>query len=306
MDGIDTHGFDTHGRIKCGTVATPAFADSLTDYIDRLSLRVVEEGMVASTLAESWGTPASAGRRFALLRSASASPGFLRLVEGAPVPAYRPLRSFGWASYEMTCQAVFELRDRIADRGFEVIGAPKLVPGFDNFIPFQVTGRAGEILYLNEVLQSSMSGLDLPKAEAPVDFTFIVILAAADADAAVRFHVDRLGFEAGETYVIPYSVINNAFGLAADHKTRMTMTKVGRLPATEVDHYPDDTTQRPTAPGELPPGNAMVSFIIRSLDAVDAPLLTPPARHDGPMYAGRRSACVRGTAGELIELIEAA
>jgi catechol 2,3-dioxygenase-like lactoylglutathione lyase family enzyme len=298
-------GFDTHGRIKCATVTTPSFADSRTDYVDRLGLEVVNEGRVSPELAASWGAPASAGRRVALLASSSASPGFVRLVEATPVPGYRPLRSFGWASYELTCQTVFALHDRIAGKGFEVIGAPKLVPGFDNFIPFQVTGRAGEILYLNEVLQSSMSGLDLPTAEAAVDFTFIAILAAPDADAAVRFHVDRLGFEAGETYVIPYSVINNAFGLPPDHKTRMTMTRVGRLPATEVDQYPEGTVERPTIGGELPPGNAMVSFITRSLDAIAVALIAPPARHDGPMYAGRRSACVRGTAGELIELIEA-
>lgn len=298
-------GFDTHGRIKCGTVATPVFADSLADYVDRLSFQVVEEGEIDTGLAGSWGATAMAGRRFALLSSASGSPGFLRLVEGTRIPGYRPLRSFGWASYEMTCQTVFELHERIAGRGFEVIGAPKLVPGFDNFIPFQVTGRAGEVLYLNEVLQSTMSGLELPTAEAPVDFIFIAVLAAPDADAAVRFHVDRLGFEAGETYVIPYSVINSAFGFPADHKTRMTMTKVGRLPATEVDRYPDTTVERPLATGELPPGNSMVSFITGSLDAVDAPFLAPPTRHAGPMYEGRRSACVKGAAGELIELIEA-
>ncbi len=299
-------GFDTHGRIKCATVATPSFADSRADYVDRLALEVVDEGQVSPELAASWGAPACAGRRFALLTSASAAPGFLRLVESTPVVGYRPLRSFGWASYELTCQAVFALHERIAGKGFAVIGAPKLVPGFDNFIPFQVTGRAGEVLYLNEVLQSTMSGLDLPTAEAPVDFTFIAILAAPDADAAVRFHVDRLGFEAGETYVIPYSVINNAFGFPPEHKTRMTMTRVGRVPATEVDQYPEGTAERPTVAGELPPGNALVSFITRSLDAIDAAYIAPPARHDGPMYAGRRSACVRGTAGELIELIEAA
>ncbi len=35
-------GFDTHGRIKCGTVATPTFAESLADYVDRLALRVAD------------------------------------------------------------------------------------------------------------------------------------------------------------------------------------------------------------------------------------------------------------------------
>ena len=89
------------------------------------------------------------------------------------MPDYRPLRSFGWASFELTCQEVFALHDRIVGRGFDVIGAPKLVPGFDNFIPFQVAGRAGEILYLNEVLNGAMPDMDLPHAAAPVDFTFI-------------------------------------------------------------------------------------------------------------------------------------
>jgi hypothetical protein len=298
--------FDTHGRIKCATVNTSVFADSLADYVERLKLRVVEEGEVPRGLSTSWGAPAMAGRRTALLTSASDSPGFFRLVEGSAVPGYRPLRSYGWASFEITAQDVFALHDEIAGQGFEVIGPPKHVPGFDNFIPFQVTGRAGEVLYLNEVLESSMSGLELPHAQAPVDFTFIAILAADDAEEAVRFHAGRLGFERGDTYVIPYSVINNAFGLPADHKTAITMTKVGTLPASEIDQYPEGTTARPTAPGELPPGNAMVSFIIRSLDTIDAPFLMPPTVHDGPFYAGRRSACVRGTAGELIELIEAA
>jgi len=298
--------FDTHGRIKCVTVNTPVYDASLADYLERLELRIAERGEVPAALAGSWGAAATGGRRYALLTSASDSPGFVRLVEGSPVPGYAPLRSYGWASFEITSQAVFALHDRIAGRGFEVIGPPKLVPGFDNFIPFQVTGRAGEVLYLNEVLQGSMSGLELPKAAAAVDFTFITVLAAPDAEAATRFHTERLGFERGETYVIPYSVINNAFGLPADHKTAMTMTKVGVLPASEIDQYPDGTVERPTAPGELPPGNALVTFVTRSLDAIDAPFLSEPARRDGPLYAGRRTACVRGAAGELIELIEAA
>lgn len=296
--------FDTHGRIKCGTINTPHYEASLRDYRERLEFGVAEEGRVSPELAALWGAPASAGMRTALLASSSGAGGFLRLVEGSPVPDYRPLRSFGWASWEMTCREVFALHDRIAGQGFEVIGPPKLVPGFDNFIPFQVTGRAGEVLYLNEVLNGSMSDLDLPDAGATVDFMFIAILAAPDRAAAVRFHVEALGFEEGQTYVIPYSVINNAFGLADDVTTAMTMTKVGRLPGSEVDQYPGATVERPVAPGELPPGNALLTFITDSLDKVTAPFLAPPRTLDGPMYAGRRVACVRGAAGELIELIE--
>jgi hypothetical protein len=37
---------------------------------------------------------------------------------------------------------------------------------------------------------------------------------------------------------------------------------------------------------------------------VNAPLLSPPQDISFAPYAGSRSACVRGAAGELIELIE--
>lgn len=298
--------FDTHGRIKCGTVATPDFDASLADYTRLLDLTVADAGTVAPDLAASWGAPASAGRRTALLTSATGAPGFLRLVEGSSVPGYAPLRSFGWAAFELTvrdCDALYTaIRD---DPGFTVIGEPKLVPGFDNFIPFQVTGRGGEVLYLNQVLRADAGSLDLPFAGATVDHMFIAILAAPDRAAAVAAHTGALGFDAGDTYVIPYSVINASFGLPPETTTAMTMTCVGRMPASEIDQYPAAATPRPAAPGELPPGNAMISFIVRDLDAAGLPVLAPPVVRDGPMYAGRRTACVTGAAGELIELIEA-
>lgn len=301
-----TNPFDTHGRIKCGTVVTPAFEASLDDYTRLLGLAIAEESVVAPELAAAWGAPGSAGKRMALLTSASDSPGFLRLVEGNAVPGFRSVTTFGWAAYEMTVADCFALFEDIKGSAFNVIGAPKLVPGFDNFIPFQVTGRGGEVLYLNQVLQSSMAGLDLPAAAAKVDFMFIAVLAAADRAASVRFHVDALAFAEGDTYALPYSVINAAFGLPDDHISEITMTCVGRLPASEVDQYPPAATARPMAAGELPPGNAMISFLHRDLSEVRARFLAPPVLRDGPLYAGRRTACVHGAAGELIELIEAA
>jgi hypothetical protein len=122
----------------------------------------------------------------------------------------------------------------------------------------------------------------------------------------VAFHRDALGFAVGDTWSIPYSVINTSFGLPADTITDMTMTRSGRMPASEIDQYPAAAGPRPRPTGELPPGNAMISFMVASLDAIAAPLLAPPARHDGALYAGRRSACVIGAAGEIIELVEMA
>ncbi len=301
-----THDFDTPGRIKCGTVVTAAFDATLADYRTVLGLAVIETGTVATELAASWGAPASAGKRHALLCHPDAEPGYLRLVEGTTVPGYRPLTTHGWAAYEITVANCDVLFADMPGSGFTVIGEPKLVPGFDNFIPFQVSGRGGEVLYLNQVLKGSMADLDLPQTAARVGHMFIAILAAGDREAAIRFHVEALGFVEGETYVLPYSVINSAFGLPGETTTAITMTRTGRLPGSEIDQYPSAATPRPAPSGELPPGNAMISFIHADLDRVAVPFIAPPVRRDGPLYDGRRSACVVGAAGELIELIEAA
>jgi hypothetical protein len=298
--------FDVPGRIRCGTILCPDLAASEEDYRDILGLELVDDRPVPAELAAAWGAPAMAGRACRLLRAPGATPYLTRLVEGTAVPGFQPLRSFGWAAYEMTVKDCDVLYARIRDSSaFRVIGAPKLVPGFDNFIPFQVVGRAGEVVYLNQVLNGSMSDLDLPNTDAVVDQMFIAILAAGDRAAAVDFHVQELGFEEGQTWTIPYSVINNSFGLDSSTLTDMTMTKRGRLPGCEIDQYPPAAAARIVTPGELPPGNALVSFISGPLDELKVPLLGPIAQLEAEPYQGRRMACVRGAAGELIELIEA-
>ena len=299
-----TNTFDIPGRIKCGTVAAPDFDAALADYTGVLGLRLVDDTPVTPDLAASWGAVATVGRRTALLTTPDGNPAFLRLVEATPID-FRPLRSHGWAAFEHTvadCDALFA---DMPGSGFTVLGPPQRVAGFDNFIPFQVVGRSGEVLYLNQVLDGAMNDLDLPHTDARVDQMFIAVLAAPDRAAAVAFHCNALGFEAGATWSIPYGVINRSFGLPDSMLTAMTMTRTGRLPASEIDQYPAVATPRQGPPGELPPGNAMVSFITASLDAVKAPFLAPPCRHAGALYAGRRSATVIGTAGERIELIEA-
>ena len=301
---MDYSNFDSHGRIKCGTVTTPVFEASLADYRDLLRLDVVEEGQLDAALAASWGTPASAGKRYALVQPQSGAPGFIRIVEGSAVPDYVPLRSYGWASLEITVEDVWKLHEEILAHGvFDVIGPPKLVDGFDSFIPMQVVARGGEVLYLNKV-NSSTPETELPHAHSWVDHIFITILAAPDREASVAFYRDQIGFDEADTYELRYSVINAAFGLPEDTKSKITMTQVGLLPGNEIDDYPAGTIQRPRARGELPPGVAMVSYIVDDLGAIKAPFIAPPQVRDGPLYAGRRVATVLGAAGELLELIE--
>jgi hypothetical protein len=54
----------------------------------------------------------------------------------------------------------------------------------------------------------------------------------------------------------------------------------------------------------LPPGNALVTLAVDSLDTLALDWIAPPAICEGLPYDGRRAATVRGPAGELLELVE--
>jgi catechol 2,3-dioxygenase-like lactoylglutathione lyase family enzyme len=294
--------FCTHGRIIGGLVATPDLDAALTDYHDRLGLMLVEHGPVPPALAESWGAPAVAGARMATLQPSSGTPCFLRLVEQPLPPEFRPTRTFGWNAYEITVQDVFGWPDRLAGSGFEIVGPPKEIAGLPYFVAMQMLGRGREMIYLNEVRCDTPSS-DLPKAGSPVDHIFIVILATPDRAGTMRWYRERLGLDEGGTYTIEYTMINKAFGLADGTQSTISMLQHGRMPIVEVDGYPDAATPRAAAPGRLPPGNALVTLAVDSLDR-DLPFITPPARREGPFYTGRRAVTVRGPAGELLELVE--
>lgn len=293
----------THGSIIGGLVTVPDLDLALADYRDVLGFRQVGLDVVGAALAASWGCPNNAGSRIATLQPASGSPCFIRLVEQPIPPGFLPTRSYGWASYEISVQDVFGWPARIAATGFDIIGAPKEIPGLPYFVAMQVYGRGREMLYFNEVRENTPTS-DLPKAQSPMDMIFIVILAARDRLKSLEWYKDRLHLDEGDTYTIAYGMINNAFGLPADTSSSLTMIQAGRMPIIEVDDYPAQTTERPTTAGCLPPGNALVTLAVQSLDGLDLEWITAPTVHNGPVYAGRRSATVHGPSGELLELIE--
>jgi catechol 2,3-dioxygenase-like lactoylglutathione lyase family enzyme len=295
--------FERHGRIVCATLCTPDLDLAINDYRDLLGLRAAEEGLVPQELASSWDAPASAGQRYALVQPQSAVPSFLRLIEAPLHPEFVPTRTFGWAAVELTVKDVYGLADRVRGSGFETVGPPKPVEGLPYFVPMQVLGRGREMLYFNEVAMNTPSS-DLPKAQSDVDHVFIVILATPDREGTVRHLTERLGLEEGGSYTINYTMINKAFGLPDGTQSTITMVQSGRMPIVEVDGYPPAAAKRPRHTGMLPPGNAMVTLAVDRLDAVELDFIAAPARREGPLYAGRRSATAKGSAGELLELIE--
>ncbi len=295
-----------HGTILGGLSTVPDLPLALAAYRDTLGLRLVEQGTLDASLAASWGCTANAGARYATLQPQSGATCWMRLVEQSPHPDFKPTRSYGWAAFECTVQDVWGWPDRLPSDHFEIVGPPKEITGIEPaFIPMQVLGPGREMVYLNEVLRD-MPDSDLPRAASPVDRIFICVLATPDRDQAVAWYADTLGLDRGADFTIPYSMINNAFGLAPDTLTTLTMVSAGRMPVVEVDDYPDATIKRPRHDAHLPPGNALVTLAVDSLDACDAEWIAQPAERAGALYEGRRAATTVGPAGELLELVEIA
>lgn len=295
----------SHGAILGALSCVPDLDAALADYCGVLGLECVHRGVLDPELAASWGCAASAGRRMALLRPASGFPCWYRLVEQPVPPDYRPTRSYGWASFELTVKDVFELREQVRASTFTVLGEPKEIAAIPFFVAMQALGSGGEMLYFNET-RAMMPGTDLPFAVSRADQVFIVILAAPDRQAATDWYRDRLKLDEADTFRIPYSMINKAFAQPDDTLTALTMIQQGRMPIVEIDEYPAAARLRPCLDGSLPPGNALVTLAVRSLDELGLDWIVAPRPRAEAPYLGARAATVRGPAGELLELVELA
>lgn len=296
---------ESHGQIKCGTLSVANLQRSLSQYQEYLGYTLIESGTVDTELAEAWQTPQMAGAKYALLQAASGADSYLRLIEVPAVSNYIPATTYGWGAFEICVQDVFGLAESLKDSDFTIIGPPKLVDGFTSFIPMQVMGPDGEILFLNQVNHSDHDA-DLPKAQSKVDKLFIVVLASPDRDASVNEYQHRFGFDRAATHTLRYSLLNRAFELSPETQHQISMLQKGRMTIAQVDQYPEQAGHRPCHAGYLPPGNAMVTLMVNKLSELNLPkdLIEQASERQGVLYQGRKSLLLKGLATELIELIE--
>lgn len=295
-----------HGTILGGLSCVPDLDQAIAGYRDTLGLELVSSGEVTPDLAASWGAPSVAGARMATFTPRSDAPCWLRLVEQAADPDFKPTRTYGWAAFELTVEDVWRWPDKLPPERFEVIGPPRHLDNFEpTFIPMQVLGTGREMLYLNQVLRDP-SDAKLPRAKCPVDKIFICVLATPDREASAGFYCERVGLDRGPDYTLAYSMINRAFDLAPDTKTTISMIHRGLEPLIEIDDYPEAARPRAVGTGMLPPGNALVTLAVRSLDDCTLEWIAPPQKRPEAPYFGARSATFLGPAGELTELVEIA
>ncbi len=290
-------------RIKSATIGVPDVAKIEELYSKWLDYRVQERGTVSEEMAKSWGTPKSAGRKFLTMHSAGTKDVYIRAVEVDSVPGYKAMTTWGWNSIELIVEDPDKVYEKLKASPFRHVGGPaNLGGGTSSIRAVQFAGPAEEVIYYTaETGDRSKSGLPIPASF--IDRPFILILAGPDANAISKFYTETFLMGGYPPRPTPINIIAQAQGLPADHQFSLGLARAKeRGNNIEIDGYPPSTKQRPRADGQLPPGNAMATFSVNSLDGLKVKFIAEPVK----LSNGRRVATFVGPAGELTELIEEA
>jgi catechol 2,3-dioxygenase-like lactoylglutathione lyase family enzyme len=291
------------GSIVAVTIVVPDLAAVEAAYTRSLGYRVIERSTVDAATARAWAAPAMAGRHVVLMGPESGERVYLRFVEAAPTPGYAPLKTLGWNATEILVEDPDALAARLADSAFRIVGPPRALQFNPKIRAMQVVGPGNELLYLTRIPPGG-SMFDLGSAKSFVDRTFIVVLAGHDMGRMQAFYRDVLGMPVTEAAPSRVEVYNDAWGLPHENQIPLGIVRLPKNFLIELDEYHAVAPVRPTRDGELPPGMAMVTFGVGDLSQVRAAFVAGPQALAAAPYSGRRSALLRGAAGELIELVE--
>lgn len=291
--------------LRCATHTVSDLDATIARFSQWLDYSVVEQGEVPMDLASAWAAPASAGRRYAVMGPSSGAPVYLRFIEGDPVPAYLPIRSYGWAAIEICVQDVLAVNERMLmpDSPFPVIGPPTRIAGIDTIFPMQVRGPDQETLYFTEITTDAADS-GLPRADSLIDKLFILVLACPDMRATAEWFANTLKLDITPPMAIRYSMISQAFDLPITDLHEIVTAKWGGDVFLEFDQYPDAAVVRPSHPDALPAGGSICSLIHPEFDSLDAEWLTLPAQYDSVVYGGGKMAVLKTPEGALLEVVE--
>jgi hypothetical protein len=168
----------------------------------------------------------------------------------------------------------------------------------------QVRGLGDEVFYLT-MFKVDIPEFDLPDAHSSVDRMFIAVLATDGPEKVQGWFDKNWGIAPGEIADTKLAIIDDAFGVPQRTlDLRLTVTTMRSRSLVEIDGYPPQATERPKHEGHLPPGNAMMSVLVDTLDGLGLSTITAPIRRPEAPYFGRRAATTLGGTGELIELVE--
>jgi len=289
--------------LRAATLTVADLDRSLSLYEKCFDYSLVERGQLEPDLAASWGAPESAGMRYAVMQPASGAEIYIRFVEQPPVPGYLALRSFGWAAIEICVEDVLAANSRIEGSAFEVIGPPREIDGLPAIYPMQVKGPDEEIVYLTQI-RDDLPAYDLPRAGAPIDKLFILVMGCSDMTASNRWMETHAGVQMGREMAIVYTMLAKAYATPVDALHTISTMIHDRDVFLELDQYPPAATPRPHHPGMLVPGCAIGTLWHPDFAQLNGPWVTPPVAREGPIYKGRTTATMKDLDGTLVEMVE--
>ena len=273
-------------------------------YTKFLGYQLVERGTVTKPLAQSWGAEKMVGQPYLLMQPESQSKVLLRFIESGHTNDYKPMLQEGWNAIEILVKDPDLLAEQLQGSPFKMVGPPNFLTEKKNIRAFQALGPNNELLYFTRVIDPSKSNFDLGQAKSFVDQVFIMVLGGKDMAAMQHFYREKLMQPVSGPYPYRIGVLSQTYGMPNDTLHQLAIASLPNQFLIEIDQYPPAAKSIDTMKGTLPPGIAMVSFQVDHLGDTRLPFITPPDHRDGFAYEGRRSASLRGAAGELIELIE--
>ncbi len=290
--------------LRASTIVVSDLSESLQLYSEYFDYQLIERGVLSPALAESWASPRSAGRPFAVLQPASGEKIYIRLIEQPAIEAFRALRTFGWNAIELCVQDVNAAHERLKDSPFEIIGPPRKNSGLAGIHPMQVKGPDEEVIFLTEI-KADVPPFKLPRAASLIDQIFILVIGCSDMEVAANWFADHLGLQDAQDMEIAYTMLAKAYGkdLSTQYKLRTMANDLWIF--LEVDQYPDQATARPKHAGMLPPGCAIGTFFVEDFDRLEAKFIKPVHRDSSAIYGGKRAGTLLGPDGALVEIVEA-
>lgn len=244
------------------TIVVPDLDAAIAAYREWLGYQPSPMVAFDTAEADAWNAAQAAGARMSTLNPESGEARFLRLVEGRPDPAFRPMGALGWNAVEIIVQDVEALAAKLARPGspFAIIGAPAVLDFdfTDKIKAMQVAGPGGEVLYLTEVAEP-VPGFDLPEAKSFVGQPFIMVMGSRDIEAAARPYVER-GRALSPIFEARIDVLSDAYGIDSLHRHRLATVAFDEASLIEIDAFPSAAIDRPTSSIGLPSGIAIAHF----------------------------------------------
>jgi len=282
------------GPVIMGTLLTRDLAACVGAYKKCLHAHVQRQAKLSDEQVALWDTPHLAGCTYVILNNELDEP-FLRIIEDPDCVVVDTLKHTGWMALEILVADVDAIAATLDASPFEVLRPVADLSLSSQIRAVQVRGPAGEILYLTQI-KGEVPPFQLPTARCAVDKVFIPVLCTHDRAKTLAFY-EELSGNSGLNFDTKITVINQAYGYDIDRNHPVATLQLNGATLIEIDQV----GAAKISGSHLTSGIMMVTFNVDKLPKSGA----TKANITKECPSGtKRSVVLRGTAGEMIELVQ--